>query len=262
MIIAIEGCDASGKKTQSKALAAGLGNARTAVLSFPRYDGPFGDIILRCLHRESVMYRADKTSAIPEYKYNAEDDAAALRGLFALDQYAAADEIKWLHEAGHVVILDRYWPSNVCYGVEDGFDMGVLRSISSSLPQADIYFYIDVSIEEAAKRRPIPRDRYERDKEKLARVRDRYLDLWKVEGKGGVGMLGDSVSLTPPLWIVIDGHQKQEEVTEQMLGWVRLFTTVSAAREQRALYRYLPEWGPAVQEAVKDHLTRCTKQKR
>jgi thymidylate kinase len=56
MIIAIEGGDASGKKTQSQTLAKYYGDEGTC-LSFPRYDGPFGDLILRSLKRESVMYR-------------------------------------------------------------------------------------------------------------------------------------------------------------------------------------------------------------
>jgi thymidylate kinase len=143
-----------------------------------------------------------------------------LRGLFTLDQYEAAPLIRKSDAAGKVVVLDRYWPSNTCYGAEDGFDPEVLTSLSSSLPEADIYFYIDVTVEEAAKRRPVPRDRYEKDKAKLERVRKRYIDLWHKNMKPDFA--GERLFIKGPLWVMIDGHQEPDAITAQMISWISL----------------------------------------
>lgn len=267
-LVCIEGTDASGKATQSKELAAALSTPETGqavIMSFPRYDGPFGDVILRSLRKESVMYRANRPSDDTpglSYSYSAEDDMAALRGLFALDQYEGAAEIRRLTSCGITVILDRYWPSNVCYGAEDGFDSGVLRNVSSSLPVPDIFFFIDVSVEEAARRRPQARDRYEKDKAKLARVRQRYLDMWWLEGRDGVTLNnGDTVFFTKPLWIVIDGEQPKEKITEQMLNWVKLVQHVPVRQEVSIVERHLNELDPHVAETLRNQIEERVKRK-
>lgn len=269
MIIAIEGTDASGKKTQSERLAAALTSPETGqavIMSFPRYEGPFGDIILRSLHKESVMYRRPKEvdeDVTPAYAYDAKDDAVAMRGLFALDQYEGAAEIRRLHKQEITVILDRYWPSNVCYGAEDGFDPDVLQNVSSSLPQADIYFFIDVSVEEGARRRPKARDRYEKDKDKLKRIRQRYLDMWWLESQGNVTLNADgTVFFRKPLWVIINGEQEQEQVTDQMLSWVSLLQHTPSRREDPVVERSLGELDPHVAEDLRRQIEERVQQKR
>jgi dTMP kinase len=268
MIIVIEGPDAAGKKTQSLKLAEALNTPETGesvVMSFPRYDGPFGDIILRCLKKESVMYSRVPDvdgGSVSEYAYCLRDDTTALRGLFTLDQYEGAAEIRRLHELEMIVILDRYWPSNVCYGAEDGFNEDILKNVSSSLPAADVYFFIDVSVEEATRRRPEARDRYERDKPKLARVRQRYLDLWWLEQNHSFPADGRGIFYTKPLWIVINGEQEATKITEQMLCWVRLLQHVPVRREAPIFERSLDELDPHVAENLRNQIEERVKQKR
>lgn len=267
LIICVEGTDASGKATQSKALAEALSTPETGkatLMSFPRYDGPFGDVILRSLRKESVVYSKDPSvgELTAPYVYNADDDAASLRGLFALDQYEGAAEIRRLSACGITVVLDRYWPSNVCYGAEDGFDSNILRNVSSSLPAADIFFFIDVSVEEAARRRPQARDRYEKDKAKLARVRQRYLDMWWLEGHNGVTLTNnDSVFFTRPLWVVINGEQPKEKITEQMLSWVKLVQHAPVRHEVSMVEHRLDELDAHVAETLRNQIEERVQQK-
>jgi|WetSurMetagenome_2_1015567.scaffolds.fasta_scaffold22252_7 dTMP kinase len=264
-LIVIEGGDAAGKKTQSGLLEKALESCCSVeVMSFPRYEGPFGDVILRFLHKDSVVYRRQPSEDEKStYAYDQADDLVALRGLFALDQYEAAAEIKHLLSSGNTVILDRYWPSNVCYGVEDGFDMGNLLNISSSLPEADVYFYIDVSVEEATRRRPQARDRYERDKEKLARIRDRYLEMWRDQGRGSLTMLDNgTVFFSKPLWVTIDGHQETEKITEQMVSWVELLRRTPVRRDTPIMERNLAELGPTIAENLRNQIEERVKRRR
>ena len=125
-----------------------------------------------------------------------------------MDKYDAASEIKALDRRGTHVILDRYWPSACCYGADDGLDFGSMIRINSCLPQADLNILLDISVEEATKRRPEARDRYERDKEKLKHIRDRYLHMWEVMGVG----------TEKHNWLVLNGEKSTAEITQQIMN--------------------------------------------
>ena len=127
-----------------------------------------------------------------------------------MDKYDAASEIKALARKGIHVILDRYWPSACCYGADDGLDFGSMIRINSCLPQANLNILLDISVEEATKRRPEARDRYERDKEKLRNIRDRYLHMWQVMGVG----------MERRTWVVLNGEKSETEITRQILAAV------------------------------------------
>jgi len=218
MIIAIEGLNASGKKTQSTILQ--QYRKDSVLFSFPRHDGPFADVISRSLRRESVVYRRQRDNqGNYKYSYDSEDDTIALRGLFALDQYEASEEIKAHDAAGKLVILDRYWPSNVCYGAEDGLPMEVLSSLSSSLPAADLYVYLDVPVSSLLRRQPVAEDRYGSDRSKLSRIRKRYIDLWHKYMKS---CHDHTLVLSPPIWVIINGHRSLGDVTSQIVHWIDL----------------------------------------
>lgn len=132
-----------------------------------------------------------------------------------MDKYDAASEIKALDRKGQYVVLDRYWPSACCYGADDGLDFSSMLRINSCLPPADLYVLLDMSVEEAANRRPKARDRYERDKEKLGRIRDRYLYMWK---------LMEEPTLKSK-WVVVNGHNGVQDITSKILEELRIITT-------------------------------------
>jgi dTMP kinase len=205
MIIAVEGLDACGKNTQTRTLERLLHPSQR--ISFPRYDGPFGQVIKKHLTERVALFEKEP-SAIPDHWERSPDDAAAFQALMTMDKYDAASEIKALDRKGIHVILDRYWPSACCYGADDGLDFSSMIRINSCLPKADLNILLDISVEEATRRRPEARDRYERDKEKLRHIRDRYLHMWEVMG---VGMEKRS-------WVVLNGEKDEVEITRQILA--------------------------------------------
>jgi thymidylate kinase len=208
LIIALEGLDACGKAYQAAAIAAVL--QPSTIISFPRYSGPFGPPILAHLKEEVVFCQRDKESGVLS---QSPDDAVVFQSLMTMDKYDAASEIKALDRKGQYVVLDRYWPSACCYGADDGLDFGSMLRINSCLPAADIYFLLDISVEESAKRRPTSRDRYERDKEKLARVRDRYLYMWH--------LMTEAHTTPKTRWIVLNGHSDAQEITNKILSEIK-----------------------------------------
>src|SRR5437879_11520715 len=111
-IIALEGIDQSGKRTQTRLLAEELERkgARVSIISFPIYRSPSG--------RQIQRFLAGKQ----EYP------ATALHMLYSLNGWENQDRITSLVEKSDFVIADRYYPSNLAYGVSRGLSLGWLQA--------------------------------------------------------------------------------------------------------------------------------------
>jgi dTMP kinase len=79
----------------------------------------------------------------------------------------------WLG-AGDVVICDRFRASSVAYGEAQGLDPQWLDRIQQYLPVPALTLLLDIAPGTAVVRKSSGRDRYERDLEMLARVRQSY----------------------------------------------------------------------------------------
>lgn len=104
ILVVIEGGDASGKATQTKALQAKLEASGRAVevLDFPRYgDNQMGTLIRECLDGT----RGDFLSV----------DSRVASTLYAVDRFESKVEIEAWLAAGKVVILDRYTSANLLH---------------------------------------------------------------------------------------------------------------------------------------------------
>lgn len=204
-LIVIEGCDAAGKATNVKRLAQRFHDVGSTVIcySFPRYATTVGNAILR--HLKGVTQLCDSQMMNGMWAHRAAEDALAFQALCAVDKYDAAADIEAHLALGRVVICDRWWQSALCFGASDGLDETWLHRIHTGLPQSWLNIFIDVPPEEALKRRPEARDRYERDREKQKVVRANYEKLWTNAGVD---------------YVKIDGLGTPEEVHERI--WAAL----------------------------------------
>jgi dTMP kinase len=202
MLIALEGLDAAGKFTQSKLLAERLNrNGHEAVVySFPRYDTPVGATIKRLLTRELGVVESKSVKALdylkpPGVMWRTDDTAEALviQCLMTADKAEVAGDIRAHLRAGRYVVCDRWTPSAQAFGASDGIDRTWLRRVQEPLPEADLYLLLTVSEEETLRRRPVLRDRYEKDRAKQKTVRAEYETLWREHE-------------TDARWRVIDGE--------------------------------------------------------
>lgn len=186
LLIAIEGLDQSGKETQAGLLRDRLRSQghRVRLLSFPDYGTSIGEELARALQGERD-YGAD-----------------VMQLLYVANRYERREAIeRWL-ESGLILVCDRYVSSSVAYGEAHGLDTSWLVEMQRFLPQPDLTIVLDIAAEHAARRKVGDRDRYERDLEMLARVRDSYL---KQSGPG---------------WTVIDGARSREAVAEDVAAAV------------------------------------------
>jgi len=209
VFIAIEGTDAAGKATNTRLLAERIRAVGREVVTyaFPRYDTPIGQTIKRLLTGQMCVKWNSGAPALIE-------DALVLQALMVADKADAVEEIAQHFNEGTVVLCDRWVPSAICYGSADGLDREWLRRINFALPDASLNIFIDVSPEEALRRRPEARDRYERDREKQKRVHAEYVRLWGCEqGQERIVLAPDPYY---EVYCRLNGEQSREAVADEV----------------------------------------------
>lgn len=175
-LIAIEGCDSSGKHTQAKMLLERLKKeGKPCVLvSFPRYETFFGQLVAKYLSGEFGSLKEVK----PEF--------AAL--LYSLDRYNAMPFLEQQLQEGKLVVCDRYIASNIAHQASK-FEAGQqeqfiewLQAVESRLPQPEATVFLDLPVETSIKlmqSRSREKDLHEVNKPYLEATRQVYLGLCK-----------------------------------------------------------------------------------
>jgi dTMP kinase len=145
-LIALEGIDGSGKRTQLDLLAGALAARGLAIMpiGFPRYESSFGKLIARYLNGEFGSIDT------------VDPHLAAL--LYAGNRFEAKGELESALAAGKVVLADRYIGSNLAHQTErippqqrDEF-MAWLKRLEYGLyglPVEDLVVYLRVPVTEA-----------------------------------------------------------------------------------------------------------------
>lgn len=163
MIIVIEGSDQAGKKTQSELLARALKarKLRTKIFSFPDYTTPLGKEIDNFLH--------GKRKFPPQ----------VIHCLLAANRWEKLQEIKKAHSENSVLIMNRYYQSNLVYGVVNNLNLKWLQNLDEGLPKADLVIVLDVSQKESFNRKKSKRDKFEKDRKFLEQITKTYRKLAK-----------------------------------------------------------------------------------
>jgi dTMP kinase len=163
MIIVIEGSDQAGKKTQTALLAQALKKSKikTKTFSFPDYTTPLGKEIDRFLHGKRKF------------------PAQVIHCLLAANRWEKLHEIKSAQEKNSVVIMNRYYQSNLVYGVANGLPLSWLEGLDEGLPKADLVLVLDVSQKESFSRKKKNRDKFEKNAQFLQSISLTYHRLAK-----------------------------------------------------------------------------------
>lgn len=184
MIIVIEGSDQAGKKTQSDLLAKALRKnmIKTKVFSFPDYTTPLGKEINGFLH--------GKRKFPPQ----------VIHCLLAANRWEKESEIKKAESQNSVLIMNRYYQSNLVYGVANNLSLKWLQGLDQGLPKADLVIVLDVSQKESFSRKKSNRDRFEKDTVFLQKISKTYRILAKKFG-----------------WHIINASQSKESVHNDIM---------------------------------------------
>src|ERR671919_107363 len=119
-IIVIEGTDKAGKGSQSRMLAETLkaSGKICVILDFPDYMTSIG--------MEIKAFLEGKREYLPEVKHL----------LFSANRWEKKKEIESMLENGTIIVMNRYWQSNLVYGVANGMDTNWLLGLDKGLPSA------------------------------------------------------------------------------------------------------------------------------
>ena len=174
MIIVIEGTDQAGKKTQSQLLANALRKRKikTKVFSFPDYSTPIG--------KEIKKYLIGKRK-LP---------VQVVHCLLAANRWEKLKEIKDAISKNSVLIMNRYYQSNLVYGLVNGMKLDWLENLDAGLPKADLVILLDVTQKESFNRKKIKRDQFEKNYEFSKKISRAYRHLarekhWKIINASG-----------------------------------------------------------------------------
>lgn len=183
-LIAFEGLDQSGKETQTRLLRTALEQTglRVETLTFPDDRTALGKEI--------------RAALAGEHDYT----ALAMQSLYVVNRIEhRANILRWRAE-GTIVICDRYLASSIAYGEAQGLEPAWLIDVQQVLPQPDLTIVLDIPPATALARKQVGRDRYERDLDLLARVRESYRRQ----------------AARSPSWSLIDGEQSREAVATEI----------------------------------------------
>jgi len=186
-IIVIEGTDKAGKTSQSRMLAETLkvSGKVCVILDFPDYTTPIG--------MEIKAFLEGKRDYLPEVKHL----------LFSANRWEKKKEIESMLENGTIIVMNRYWQSNLVYGVANGMDINWLLRLDKGLPKEDIVLVILVNPNISAKRAEL-QDAFESDPQLAAKAYKNYLKFAKQYR-----------------WKVIDGSKSKEQVHQEITKIIR-----------------------------------------
>ena len=191
MIIVIEGGDQAGKLTQSVLLEKSLKKQKikTKLFHFPDYDTPIGQEIRKYLDGERKF------------------PPQVIHCLLAANRWEKLNEILVSEEKNSVLIMNRYYHSNLVYGLANGLKQKWLESLDEGLPKADLVILLDVTQKESFSRSPrnekgkiMKRDKFEKNEQFSKKISKIYRSTAKKKH-----------------WKIIDASKPKLEVHEEIL---------------------------------------------
>jgi dTMP kinase len=186
-IIVIEGTDKAGKGTQSRLLmnALKLSGKICKMMDFPDYTTPVG--------KEIRSFLGGRRTYAIEVKHM----------LLSANRWEKKRDIESTIEKGTIIIMNRYYQSNLVYGVSHGLNLNWLLNLDRGLPREDVVIVLEVSPDISYRRVPKDRDTFEMDQKLLTEVNKNYRKLAKRFN-----------------WKLINGEKFSEEVHNEIMGVV------------------------------------------
>jgi len=181
-LIAIDGIDQSGKRTQTELLV-----KRVVQQGF------------HCAQWDFPVYETAVGRLLKAYLQGTRHDNHTIHLLYAANKWELVAKMENQLRRGCILIANRYTPSNLAYGTAHGLPLNWLHSLETGLPKADRVIILNVPTDVSFKRKSRNRDVHEEDLAYLERVRRSYLRLGKAHR-----------------WAVIDGALPTTDVSSRI----------------------------------------------
>jgi len=149
---------------------------------FPDYKTPIG--------KEIRQYLDGKRKFPPQ----------VIHCLLSANRWEKLEQIKQAQEKNSVLIMNRYYHSNLVYGLANGMKEKWLENLDAGLPKADLVILLDVSQKESFNRQKTNRDKFEKNEEFLRKISK----IYKITAK-------------KKRWKIIDATKSKQEVHEEIM---------------------------------------------
>jgi dTMP kinase len=185
--------DKAGKTTQSRVLVSGLRNKGKlcASLDFPDYSTPIG--------REIKSFLDGKRDYPDETKLM----------LLSANRWERKETIDRMLSNGTILVMNRYYHSNLAYGVSKNLELDWLMTLDRGLPKEDLCIVLEIRPTISESRSKHAGDLFENDKDLLKNVYKNYRKLAKLFN-----------------WKIINGERSKEEVSRDILNMVLKFVKI------------------------------------
>jgi dTMP kinase len=192
-IVVIEGMDKAGKTTQSRVLVSALRNKGKlcASLDFPDYSTSIG--------REIKSFLDGKRDYPDETKLM----------LLSANRWERKETIDRMLSNGTILVMNRYYHSNLAYGVSKNLELDWLMTLDRGLPKEDLCIVLEIRPTISESRSKHAGDLFENDKDLLKNVYKNYRKLAKLFN-----------------WKIINGERSKEEVSRDILNMVLNFVKI------------------------------------
>ena len=187
-IIVVEGTDKAGKGTQSRLLinALKISGIKCAKMDFPDYTTPIGQEI-----RAFLDGRRNYTMEVKHM-------------LLSANRWEKKNEIERMIKKDTIIIMNRYYQSNIVYGVSHDLGLEWLLNLDNGLPKEDLAIVLEVSPNISYQRVPGDRDTFEMDQKLLMKVHKNYRILAKQFN-----------------WKIINGDRDSDQVHNEIMDIVK-----------------------------------------
>lgn len=187
-LIVLEGMDKAGKGTQCKLLNEYLNKngKKSQVLDFPDYTTALGKEIRKFLNGKNHF------------------PLEVQHMLLSANRWEKKETILNILNTGTTVIMDRYYQSNLVYGLSNGLDLDWLANLDKGLPKEDLVIILEISSNTSNKRVINHRDIFEKNNNLLIKVKKNYQKLAQIYG-----------------WYIIDGERSIKEVHQNICNLLR-----------------------------------------
>jgi dTMP kinase len=155
---------------------------KTKVFHFPDYKTPIG--------KEIRKYLDGKRKFPPQ----------VIHCLLAANRWEKLNEILLAQEKNSVLIMNRYYHSNLIYGIANDMKKKWLENLDAGLPKADLVILLDVTQKESFNRQKTHRDKFEKNEEFLRKISKIYRTTAKKKH-----------------WKIIDASKSKQEIHEEIL---------------------------------------------
>jgi dTMP kinase len=182
-LIVFEGMDKAGKGTQCKLFQEFANNEgkNSIIIDFPDYKTILGKEIKKFLHQKNRF------------------PLEVQHILLSANRWEKKDVLINILNSGITIIMDRYYQSNLAYGISNGLDLDWLINLDKGLPKEDLVFVLEINPNVSKKRVMKNRDIFEENMELLIKVKKNYRELSKMYG-----------------WYLIDGERSIQEVHQEV----------------------------------------------